>query len=363
MFPFLLRNVILLGHRFAPWRYKIVFDYILLNHHHLSTLLFPTLQTRIYLSITLFFYLIAVSISLILDFHNSYFAQYSPGTRVFIFIFHSVNARFAGFQTIDISHFAIATLIIYLLLMSTKPQMLCALSRSHFELTWISLRGNQQERGKEQLQKDSSIPDPVDETPLLRKKRPSTAPDEPFVERQVNLYLDRQRMATKKVVGNTRRSGDNKYKHQYVSHMHFRLFFLKFAQAIFKHTMHILKRPYTWLFIFTFLICAIENDRIINDPNITVFKIVFEIISAFGGVGLSLGYPGVTSSFATVLSPVSRVIIGLTMLLGRHRGLLASMKDQEEIELNATDLLTEWREEEIRQYELSIKETVLITKF
>jgi hypothetical protein len=39
------------------------------------------------------------------------------------------------------------------------------------------------------------------------------------------------------------------------------------------------------------------------------------------------------------------------MLMGRHRGLLASMKDQEEIERSAADLLRRRREEIIYEYE------------
>ena len=126
-------------------------------------------------------------------------------------------------------------------------------------------------------------------------------------------------------------------------------FLLRFAQTIFKHIRQTLERTRTWLFIFIFLICAIERDRMAVDPELTFFKILFEIVSAFGCVGLSLGYPGVSSSFSTVLSPVSRVLVGLTMLLGQHRGLLASMKDQEEIELTASALLDKWKEQAMRQ--------------
>ena len=64
-------------------------------------------------------------------------------------------------------------------------------------------------------------------------------------------------------------------------------------------------------------------------------KIVFELVSAFGAVGLSTGYPNVTSSFATVLLRPSKIILLTTLLIGRHRGLLESMKDQEKIEYSA----------------------------
>jgi hypothetical protein len=303
----------------------------------------------------------AVSISLILDMHNSYLAQFAPGIRLLIFVFHAVSARFAGFQTIDISHFTSATLIIYLLLMITKPQMLCTLTKSHFERTWISLRENQ--KRKEEQQQGSLVPNPVNNDPVLRRRTSSTVSDQAFAKRHVNLYLSHQRLATKELMHKVKRFGDDEQKYRHVSYLHFRLFLLKFVQAIFKHTMYTLGLTRTWLPIVIFLICAIEHEGIALDPNITVFKIVFEVISAFGCVGLTLGYPGVSSSFATVLSATSRVILGLTMLLGRHRGLLASMKDQEEIEHSAYDLLETWKEKTIHQHGISIKAKVLITKF
>lgn len=342
--------MILVGHRVAPWRYKIVFDYLILNHHHLSTLLFPSLQTRIYLFVTFLLYLLAISISLILDLHNTYLSQFSRGIRFLIIVFHTVSARFAGFQTIDISYFASATLIIYLLLMITKPQMLCALNKSRLELSWISLRAND-ERGKTEQQEFSPTTDSIDSVAILRQRKSSIASDETFVARQVNLYLRRQRIATKELTDKSKTYEKNGQKHRQVSQLHYRLFFLKFAQVIFKEAMLTLGRTRTWLLIGIFLVCAIEKERIDIDPNITVFKIVFEVVSAFGCVGLSLGYPGVSSSFVTVLSPVSQVIIGLTMLMGRHRGLLASFKDQEEIEHSANELLHKWKEEIIHEYE------------
>jgi hypothetical protein len=80
------------------------------------------------------------------------------------------------------------------------------------------------------------------------------------------------------------------------------------------------------------------------DTSITVFRVIFEVISAFGGCGLSMGYPSVTSSFATVLTVPSKIILILTMCMGRHRGLLDSMKDQEQIEYSAQTLIDSWKQ-------------------
>ena len=49
-----------------------------------------------------------------------------------------------------------------------------------------------------------------------------------------------------------------------------------------------------WIFLGCFIICCIESDRIMdqNDPAFQVFPIFFEVASAYGNVGLSLGYTG-----------------------------------------------------------------------
>lgn len=48
---------------------------------------------------------------------------------------------------------------------------------------------------------------------------------------------------------------------------------------------------------------------------------MFEVISAHGTVGLSLGYPGTSASFSGEFNVVSKLVIMATMIKGRHRGL------------------------------------------
>jgi hypothetical protein len=100
----------------------------------------------------------------------------------------------------------------------------------------------------------------------------------------------------------------------------------------------------TWLFIFIFLISVFEGPLMTpTNPTITLFRVIFEVVSAFGGCGLSMGFSATTSSLAAVFSVSSKITLIFVMCMGRHRGLLDSMKDQEEIEYSAQTLIDSWR--------------------
>ena len=50
-----------------------------------------------------------------------------------------------------------------------------------------------------------------------------------------------------------------------------------------------------------------------------IFANLFEVISAYGTNGLSLGWPGKNYSLCGEWTTLSKIIICLIMLLGRHR--------------------------------------------
>ena len=355
LFPFLLRNVVIFARWSVPWRHKVVFDYILINNHRLSTLLFPAVQTRTYLLITLLLYTLGVGISLILDLHRTEFEIYSPGTRVLIFFFHTVNSRFAGFNTVDMTSFAAATLMVYLMLMATKPQMLCAIDESPFEISWLAVQAQEAVVAKTGVA-SSSRRTSATSRPSQSNSIASASTGMVLPMKQMEMFLRRQSLVTKdrarKQFAQTTVINGIQTKPQNIRGLRLRLFLIYFVRALITNAFSFILLTRTWLFVFIFLICAIEYRRMAPvDPEITVFKVIFEIISAFGAVGLSLGYPNVASSFSSVLSPASKVILVVTMFMGRHRGLLASMKDQEVIELSAADTLHRRREELINAYE------------
>jgi Trk-type K+ transport system membrane component len=52
-----------------------------------------------------------------------------------------------------------------------------------------------------------------------------------------------------------------------------------------------------------------------------VWPIFFELVSAFGTVGFSFGYPGTYTVLSHKFSVFSKLMIILVMMAGRHRGL------------------------------------------
>lgn len=78
-----------------------------------------------------------------------------------------------------------------------------------------------------------------------------------------------------------------------------------------------------FVFLGFFLIAIIEGTRLenTNDFAFTLFSVLFEIVSAYGTVGLSLGYPDINASFSSEMKPLSKLIIIAMQLRGRHRGL------------------------------------------
>ncbi|KAJ7147212.1 potassium transporter [Mycena filopes] len=78
-----------------------------------------------------------------------------------------------------------------------------------------------------------------------------------------------------------------------------------------------------WLVWGVFLVAVIERHNLLDDSKkwFDMFRVVFELVSAFGGIGLSLGFPDDNFAFAGALRPLSKLVIIVIMVRGRHRGL------------------------------------------
>ncbi|KAL2867470.1 potassium ion transporter [Aspergillus lucknowensis] len=82
-----------------------------------------------------------------------------------------------------------------------------------------------------------------------------------------------------------------------------------------------------YIFLGIFCICIAESNRVMdpNEPAFAVFPIFFEVVSAYGNVGLSLGYPTVSTSLCGQFTTFSKLVICAMMIRGRHRCLPYSL--------------------------------------
>lgn len=85
------------------------------------------------------------------------------------------------------------------------------------------------------------------------------------------------------------------------------------------HLKRILFYDLAWIFFSWYALCLIENENIRADDDFDVFKFLFESISAYSMVGLSLGYKYVEYSLAGTLRPQSKFVLIVLMMMGRHR--------------------------------------------
>ena len=77
-----------------------------------------------------------------------------------------------------------------------------------------------------------------------------------------------------------------------------------------------------WIVLAVLFITITETGQFESDPvNYSVFNIIFEVISAYGCVGISVGLPNVAYSFCGGWHVLSKLILCAVMIRGRHRGL------------------------------------------
>ena len=99
------------------------------------------------------------------------------------------------------------------------------------------------------------------------------------------------------------------------------------------------------VFIGVLIICIIENENLKDFPDdYTALKIVFEVVSAYGTVGLSLGYGSEYTSFSYAFHTGSKVIIIIIMVLGKHRPLPNSDDPALTGRVSLEDFEKQWQE-------------------
>jgi Trk-type K+ transport system membrane component len=77
-----------------------------------------------------------------------------------------------------------------------------------------------------------------------------------------------------------------------------------------------------WLVLAILVIVTINTNNFLADPvNFSVFNVIFEVVSAYGCVGISVGVPYDAFSFCGSWHTASKIVLCAVMIRGRHRGL------------------------------------------
>lgn len=76
-----------------------------------------------------------------------------------------------------------------------------------------------------------------------------------------------------------------------------------------------------WYVFLGFFVLAIAEGTKLKEGKFSMFELLFEIVSAYGTVGLSLGVPWSNASLSSQFSVVGKLIIIAMEIRGRHRGL------------------------------------------
>ncbi|CDO72194.1 hypothetical protein BN946_scf184970.g46 [Trametes cinnabarina] len=96
------------------------------------------------------------------------------------------------------------------------------------------------------------------------------------------------------------------------------------GRYLLRHTRRQLSFDMWWLAVSLFLLCIIERSNLTDPAKLSyfsIFALLFELVSAYGTVGLSLGIPGANYSLSGGMHTLSKLVICAVMLRGRHRGL------------------------------------------
>ncbi|SSD58745.1 uncharacterized protein SCODWIG_00506 [Saccharomycodes ludwigii] len=280
-FPITLRWIIWALYKLSPdlSPRKESFRFLLDHPRRCFTLLFPNAPTWWLLLTLVFLNGFDWIMFLILDFRSSLGKNLGNGWyRVLNGLFQGVSTRTAGFTSMSLSELHPAVQVSYLVMMyvSVMPLAISIRRTNVYEETSLGIMANAEPNAKNTL-------DQAEEYDEAEENRNEDA---------INSAEDAHNQeSTKSFIG---------------AHLRKQLSF-----------------DLWFIFLGLFLLCIIEGRRIkdVNEPYFNIWQILFEVISAYGNVGLSLGYPNSNQSFSAQFSTLGKLIIVALLIRGKHRGL------------------------------------------
>ncbi|KAI0049422.1 TrkH-domain-containing protein [Auriscalpium vulgare] len=265
-FPIFLRFMIWIIYRGSPTnsRLKETLHFLLDHPRRCFIYLFPSRQTWFLLTVLLLLNLTDWFFFLVLDIGNPTVEAIPVGSRILLGLVQAVAVRLAGFQSIAISALSPAVKILYLVMMyvSAYPVAMSVRSTNVYEEKSLGVFEEDDDEDKD-IEDEQDYPDSDSRVAIWGR------------------YLAR-------------------------------------------HARRQLSFDLWWLGLALFLVCIFERGHINNPDNVTwfnLFALLFEVVSAYATVGLSLGIPTANYSLVGAMRTPSKLIFCIVMLRGRHRGL------------------------------------------
>lgn len=280
-FPILLRFIIWVLFKCSKplLLFKESLGFLLDHPRRCFTLLFPSVPTW-----WLFFILVILNgidlvLFIILDLNNEYLEDIPVGYRIMDGLFQAFSTRTAGFSVVDLSELHPAVQVSYMLMMyiSVLPLAISIRRTNVYEeqSLGVYMKGEEQSKPSNNDEEDEDTTAEASDGPVQSKIKDVESSSKSFIGTHLRNQLS------------------------------FDLWFI---------------------FLGLFIICIAEGGKLTDRPmDFTVFKVLFEIISAYGTVGLSLGYNGFNTSFTGQFTTISKLVIIAMMIRGRHRGLPYSL--------------------------------------
>ena len=222
----------------------------------------------------------------ILNLGNPYVESLPSNTRVIDGLFQAFAVRSGGFYVVPISNINIALQVLYVLMMyiSVYPVTMTIRNSNVYEERSLGIYAEPEDR--QSIATDSTLAHAGQRSPGKPLKRTKSFADS-----------IRNRLYTE--TGTQSRS-----------------YFIR--QQLRSQLAHDL----WWICLAVLLIMIIESSSFAADPvSYSVFNVLFEVVSAYGTVGISVGLPNVAYSFCGGWHILSKLILCAVMLRGRHRGL------------------------------------------
>ncbi|KAL8663051.1 MAG: hypothetical protein Q9202_004191 [Teloschistes flavicans] len=214
----------------------------------------------------------------------------SSGTRAIHGLFQALAVRSGGFYVVPIANLRIGLLILYVIMMyiSVYPVVITMRNSNVYEERSLGIYSDDPSDSTLTRQ-NSDIPP----TPTSKKEALISG-----LKRRLTVMPNGSSSASKPAASETRG------------------YFVR--QQLRGQLAHDL----WWVVLAILFIAIIETSSFERDPKTySVFNIIFEVISAYGTVGLSVGLPDQAYSFSGGWHVLSKLILCAVMIRGRHRGL------------------------------------------